>query len=130
VETSTDRPRSSPRRLPRTEPDANSASATVVSLAHNDRSLSSPARLKDSHSEAVLRSRIRVHLLVHLDEISKCHRKLSIFGRAERIDPQGVLESGDDDREGERIEAGLHERPIVGEFRQLVTLLGGNLLEL
>src|SRR5690242_3706535 len=130
VQRRTDRSRSSPSRPPSADPAARSESTTSVSAVQIARLRWRPPRPNEPQTDDELGRDIHVHSLVHLDEIAKGHWELVVFGGAEWVHPEQVLEACDDDRERQRIKSRLHQRSIVGERRQLVTLLGGYLLEL
>jgi hypothetical protein len=72
----------------------------------------------------------RGDIFVGPDEVAYRERKCRVLGYGKRIDAKIVLKPGHQDREAERIEAGLMKRQIIVERRQGNLLLGGNSLHL
>src|SRR5580700_8016568 len=90
VEMSTDRPRSSSARPPRTEPRASSARVTHA--------WGPPRKFFEKSPECQSEARLLCGILIKADEVADGYRKGSIFGggSTEWVDSQHVLEPGDD----------------------------------
>src|SRR5271169_48792 len=101
VETSTDRPRSSPARPPRHDPRARSPSVTVAPAAKRARPDRFPRLLTAFQSDAWSLGGI----FVKLDELSHGHGKARIFGGAEWFYSQHIFEPGDNDRDAQRVKS-------------------------
>src|SRR3989454_3245490 len=121
----TERPRSASSRPLRLEPPTRSPSVTLASAPQSVRSDRCPAALSELHSEPPSACGI----FIEPDEVAQGHGELGILAGAELIDAQRVLETSDDDGQAERVETRVQEHEIIGQRRQGLSLLSGDLLE-
>src|SRR5436190_16162050 len=69
-------------------------------------------------------------LLIEPDEVTQRHGIRRFAGFGERIEAQLLFEPGDQDCDGERVETGIEQHQIVGQWRERLAVFAGNLLDL